>query len=531
MSTSVRAAVVSRLVTECQRLEDTADSFAKYRDDPGGFFRDVLDWHPWGKQQEIAREVAAYDMVSVVSGNGVGKTDLAAAIVWWYVKTRGGNCRALLTSSKGDQTERGVWTAVRRHFFHAERNGNRLGGVMPKLGKTGWDGPSGEQILILTADQAEAFQGIRAPEMIIVADEASGIDDRIFEAMLANLSGGDGGGSGKLLLIGNPMKTTGFFANSHRAGTEFRALRISALESPNVIAGRTVIKGLTTRAWVTKMREKYGEDSPIYRIRVLGEFIENEAGKPIPLVYIEEAQARWAQAPATGLLCVGLDPAGPGQFGDLTAIVWRRGDKMLGSIAGQGWSEAMIVRHLLDVIAQHRVPGEIPRVIVDAGGPIGGPLLGTLKAIARGMTLPKRIMVFGVRASEKARDPNYTTRRDELFESLARWIKRPTAAIPSHTGLLEELHAPMWLAIGKDQLKLTDKREVKKAIGRSPDLADALALSVWNVDREANAQADPPPTVELKERGSAQRDPEAWAYDVQGHAVGGDGDDAWAYER
>ncbi len=498
MKSSIRGAVLARLEKECARIESAANSFAQYHDDPSGFFRDVLGVELWSKQEEIAQALAADDRVSVASGNGVGKTFLAAGLVWWFVKTRGENSRVFLTSAKGEHSENAIWREVRQHFFRAARRGRPLGGTMPKLGKTGWDGSDSEQILIVTADQAESFQGLRAPKMMIVADEASGIEERIFEAMHANLSAE----GSKWLLIGNPMKSTGYFFESHKEDSGWSRFVISVLESPNVIAGRTVIEGLPARTFVEELKRKYGEDSPIYKIRVLGQFIVNEAGKPIPWVFIEDAQKRWDSTTGQGVLCVGVDPAGPGQFGDQTAIVWTRGSKMLGFLMGT-WDEDAIIRHVLDVVREHRAGDECPRVILDAGGPIGGPLFTRLRGIARSLTPQKRMLVFGVRASDKAkREPqNYTTTRDELFENLARWIKAE-GAIPPHVGLAEELHAPMWHGFGRGLLKLTSKDEVRKLLGRSPDLADALALSVWalsddeTVDPTARTQqvAPPPPS-------------------------------------
>ena len=485
MKATVRGAVLARLEAACQRLDEGESSFVRFHEDPSGFFREALGWAPWSKQAEIAECLAREDRVTAASGNGVGKTDLAAALVWWFVKTRGTGCRVFLTSSKLDQSEQGIWRAVRQHYFRAMQRGRPLGGAMPKLGKTGWDGPDGEQVVVLTADKAEAFQGLRAPEMLIIADEASGIDDRIFEAMMANLSGG-----GKMLLIGNPMRSTGYFFESHKEDSGFARFTISVMDSPNVVQGRTVIKGLAERSFVDRMRDKYGEDSPSFKIRVLGQFILNEAGKPIPWVFIEDAQKRWQATHGNGVLCIGVDPAGPGMGGDMTAIVWRRGWKMLGFVTGQGWNEETIIRHLLDLLREHRSGDECPRVIVDAGGPIGGPLFTRIAGISHVQKPENRWSAFAVRADQAARrEPDiYDRIRDELFENLARWIKAE-GAIPPHTGLAEELHAPMWVGFGKGKLKLTSKDDVRKILGRSPDIADALALAVW-------ALHDPEPHVQ-----------------------------------
>jgi hypothetical protein len=44
---------------------------------------------------------------------------------------------------------------------------------------------------------------------------------------------------------------------------------------------------------------------------------------------------------------------------------------------------------------------------------------------------------------------------------------------------VKELHAPEWIPQVTGRLKATGKDELRKALGRSPDRADAVALAVW----------------------------------------------------
>jgi phage terminase large subunit len=487
---TLQADLFEQVERRIARLESASGRFAKYHDDPVGFFREVLGRKPWRRQVEILLALARGDRVSCVSGHGIGKTHLAAGAVWWFVSTRGPGCRAFLTSSKGDQTEQGVWREIRSLYLQAKVP---LGGVLPKLGKTGWNGPEEQQILILTADTAEAFQGLRAPEMMLVADEASGIEERIFVAMDANLSGG-----GKFLLIGNPAESAGYFFRSQQIGSDFERFHVSSLESPNVVAGRIVVKGLTTLEWC-RAREKDwgGKDSALYRMRVLGEFLIDETGKPITWKTILAAQKRFGTTKPMGRLCVGLDPAGPGRYGDDSAIAWRRGNAMMGLLTSPTWTEDEIVKHTLDVIRVHRTD-ETPRLVIDSGGPIGSALLGRFAAIARGARPGHDFEVFGVRADWKAqREPTlFCFVRDELFEHLSRWLKAG-GAISDDSKLAGELNAPRWLVHNDGRLKLQRKDDVRKDIGRSPDRADALALAVWEPiawqpDVEPDAPGLPP---------------------------------------
>jgi hypothetical protein len=68
--------------------------------------------------------------------------------------------------------------------------------------------------------------------------------------------------------------------------------------------------------------------------------------------------------------------------------------------------------------------------------------------------------------------------RDELAANLESWF-RDGGAIVEDTRLAHELHALEWKEATNGRLKLTPKDQLRKALGRSPDRYDALALSAW----------------------------------------------------
>ena len=74
-----------------------------------------------------------------------------------------------------------------------------------------------------------------------------------------------------------------------------------------------------------------------------------------------------------------------------------------------------------------------------------------------------------------ALDPRYRNRRAEMWISMAEWVKRGVA-LPHVPELVAELTTPTY-TFSTVNLLLEEKDQVKKRLGRSPDLGDALALT------------------------------------------------------
>ena len=62
-----------------------------------------------------------------------------------------------------------------------------------------------------------------------------------------------------------------------------------------------MIPGLAGREWIEEKREEWGEDSPLYLVRVKGEFAVAEDGKIFSIHAIAEAEKRWATTSESGL--------------------------------------------------------------------------------------------------------------------------------------------------------------------------------------------------------------------------------------
>lgn len=74
-------------------------------------------------------------------------------------------------------------------------------------------------------------------------------------------------------------------------------------------------------------------------------------------------------------------------------------------------------------------------------------------------------------------DPHYANKRMEIWAEMAKWLQ-DVGAIPPDTMLQADLSAPTYgYTTGKGLKILESKDKIKERIGRSPDLADALALT------------------------------------------------------
>jgi len=193
---------------------------------------------------------------------------------------------------------------------------------------------------------------------------------------------------------------------------------------------------------------------------------------------IRQAEERWHTSPDSGRLFVGLDPAGASGSGDETMFAIRRGLKLLALLPFRGLTDEGHLIQLLGLLSRYKLPRETPVVVLDREGAIGSSLGGRIRAHLD--THEKSFEFVAVRSSDRAlRQPMvYDRMRDELAANLEAWF-RDGGTIVEDVKLSAELHALEWRQAANGRLKLTAKDDIRKALGRSPDRYDALALACW----------------------------------------------------
>ncbi len=461
----------------------------RWREDPVGFAREVLGIELWSAQVEILEAIRDNRNTTVRSGHKCGKTlAQAVAALWFYCSFP--RARVVMTAVKAAQIEDVIWTEVSRLHREAamplnwnpERSEIRtqvipIGGELCVLARTGLrDNTDGRHVWGITSRDGEGLAGISGANVLVLTDEASGIPDRFFEVLGSSLAGS--GGMARKCYISNPTRTTGEFYRSHTTNAHlFKTIHVSSTDTPNA-RGTGMFPGLAGADWINEKKIEYGVESAAYKVRVLGEFVHDKDGKIISLELIAQAEAAWDSTPDTGDLQIGIDPAGDGVVGDETAMAVRRGGKIVTVLAWRGLTEDGIVDNALGLLEEHRRRGVVgtPRIAVDVEGGIGTRVFAKLRVAVGEST---NVDLVSVRSGKKFYgSPEFHLIRDGLWGQAREWLKGG-GAIPEDVKLSQELNAPTFTADAAQRYVATEKRQLRKDLGRSPDRADAVCLAIW----------------------------------------------------
>ena len=437
--------------TEAKRVLDRA------RRDPVWFIENVLGGFLWSKQREVAESVRDHRRTSVRSCHGVGKTYVASGVAVWFLFSFP-NSRVVTTATTFSQVEKLLWHEINQRHMKARFP---LGG---RCLKTELQLDDGRYAIGLSSkpENSEAFAGHHAENLLVIYDEASGIPSPIYEAGEGYMTSE----GAKLLMIGNPTRPDGQFYKSHHSERQsYNTIHISAFDSPNFTGEKVpeeVARHLIGPTWVEEKRKAWGEESPLYQVRVLGNFPAEAENAVISLLACESAQQRDYEPTDRDEVVIGCDVA---RFGtDETVIDIRKGNRVRRHIQYVGKNLMETVGHLVDAHKQHG-----GRIVVDDTGVGGG-----VTDRCRELGLP----VTGFNGGEQALEPdNYPNRRSELW-FLGADRMSDLDIDPSDDQLLADLVAPTYRLDSRGRRVVEPKAETKKRLGRSPDRGDALLLTL-----------------------------------------------------
>jgi hypothetical protein len=463
-----------------------------YQADPVGFFHNVLGIEPWSRQVEMLEAIRDYRRVAIRSGHKIAKSNTAAGIALWFYCSFF-DARVIMSSTTSRQVDQILWRELRMMRARAGRclackaddpeglriprpcpHSTLIEGEIGDLARTGLKAPDFREIVGFTAREAEAVAGISGANLLYLLDESSGIDQAIFDAIEGNRAGG-----ARIVLFGNPTRNEGeFYEAFHSKSRLYHGITISSEETPNAVSGRVIVPGLATREWIDEKRDEWGEDSPLFKIRIKGIHATHEDGRIFSVHTIEQAEARWADAPEAGRLYLGVDVAGESGKGDETMFAPRRGLKLLSLIPRRGLTAEGHVVQIVGVLKEYRLPREVPVVVVDAEGADGSKVARLLDDYLD--RYPDAFELVRVYAHARAvrQSAVYDKIRDELAANLRAWF-RDGGAIVEDTKLAAELHVFEELYLPNGRVRITPKETIRKTLGRSPDRYDALALSCW----------------------------------------------------
>ena len=331
--------VNSRLARVRSRLQRL-----KWAEDPIIWARERLGDTLWSGQIKILESVRDNRKTAAATCHEVGKTyDAGILAAWWIDTHKLGEAFVVTTAPTGPQVKVILWKEIGR----AHGRGNLPG----RINTTGceWkaDVNGKEEVVAMGRKPNDyspaAFQGVHAPFVLVVIDEANGVRGQLHDALDSLIANDDS----KLLMIGNPDDPAGEFFDACKPGSGFSVVHISAFDSPNFTGEsipEDISRQLIGRTYVEERRAKWApswtwtpdgsscvpppdgklEDThPFWQSKVLGQFpVQTAAGTLIPLTWIRAAQDRTLKPGEPNELALDV---GASEGGDPSCLGQRRG--------------------------------------------------------------------------------------------------------------------------------------------------------------------------------------------------------------
>lgn len=319
---------------------------AKSIEDPVDHQQFHLQRKLWAKQQEIARSVKQFPMTAVKGCHASGKTFLASGLPLQHLDQY--QHAICLTTAPTLRQVKMFWQEISL----ARLNGRvDLKARIPEPGAFGLTIAADRYALGASSSKGVNLQGFHGANVLIIADEAPGIDIGIWDA----IEGIRAGGNVRVLKMGNPVVPSGeFFDAFNKARKIHNCISISAFDTPNLqdeLTGRpftieqllelpesrldvAIFPALVTRRWVVERYHAWGPSNPRYQSRVLANFPTQSQRAVFDLMWIERAKREPTEtemrATLNKVIQVGIDVAGEGSdettgCARVNGIVIRRG--------------------------------------------------------------------------------------------------------------------------------------------------------------------------------------------------------------
>jgi len=302
-----------------------------------------------------------------------------------------------------------------------------------------------------SSENEQALAGGHSGNYWIIADEGSAIGDDIYEVLMGTLSYGSGG---RFIITSNPTRSSGFYFDLFSQDNPFWKLHtFDAFGTPHV-----------NKSYIEEVKHTYGEDHDFYRVRILGEFPRASSTQFITTTEVDEAErkslslADYHHYPKVA----GIDVA---RFGDDdTVFITRQGPKILDITRFNGLNTMEVAGHMLQYYHHHQhqvlyVDGTgLGAGVVDRGRELGVPLVDVIVA------------------NKSSNPAKYVNVKSQLWGSMKEWLGNG-ADIPKDPELREQLIGMEYGYNNRLQIQLLKKKDLKKRLGFSPDIPDAIALT------------------------------------------------------
>lgn len=473
----------------------------EYKTNPALWCKDYLNMDLWSMQKTIAQSVVDNKRTAVKSSNSVGKSWLAAALACWWVSVFPVNQTLVITTaSTGPQVHRILWRYIRQmHEEHGLKgyvtmssewktdNGTLLG-----FGRK----PDGEDVT--------GFQGFHADYILVIADEAGNIPEPLFagfEAVTVN-------DTSRIFAIGNPDIHGSYFHSIFKQSEEksvWKRYTISAYDTPAFTkepVSQTILDNLASPQWVADRKKEWGESSPRYQAKVLGEFPDQSENTLFSQTVLNAGiDAEIATDEMTNVR-LGVDIA---RFGtDFSAVYSYKNGKVRKEAS---WSMCDTIESANRIVRLAHELGAT-EVRIDGVG-VGAGVLDMVGAKSDG-----RFETVGIIGNGRSPDGDkWLNARAFFYDDMRRRMSEGEIDIdPDDTTLIDELGIIEYkFSRSRGALQIESKDDMRSRGVKSPDFADAAMYACADIGIDPSN-----PIAKLKPGEEYSIDPsEFFDFDVQ----------------
>lgn len=407
-------------------------------------------------------QVPVLYQAATASGRGSGKSALVSWLCDWHATTRLGSTTIVTANTEPQLKSRtfaeiGKWTntLINAHWFETTVLSIRPApwfkeGLQSQLSiDCGYYYVQGQ---LWSEENPDAFAGVHNPlGCMVIMDEASGIPGKIFTVTAGFFTGKDL--DRYWMVYSNPRNNSGgFYDCFHDVQTPWKLRQLDVRTVEDIDPG-----------FADSMIRKYGIDSDAVRIEVLGQFPKQGNRQFINNAMVQAAQQREVVRDEGAGLVMGVDIA---RYGDDSSVIRFRQGRDARSIPAQRYKNRdnmFLVQEIAHAIDRYK-----PDVVqIDAGNGTG---------------VIDRLRELGYRVNEvwfgsSSSSPEWANKRTEMWANMRDWLNG--GCIDLDTSLFTDLTAPEYDYFGKakDAMMLESKESLKSRGFRSPDEADALALT------------------------------------------------------
>ena len=455
-----------------EQARDVLKATAIYRQVPRRYTEEQLGEETTDYQDEILVGLNYHQQTAVRSCNNSGKTWLGSRAVAWWLHTRP-NGLVITTAPTFKQVENQIWREI--NGMDQTHKGVLSGTVL----KTRWDISPTWYALGISPGDPTSMQGFHSQsgEILVIIDEGAGLSEEMYEAIDGILTTA----GARLLVLGNPTSVSGSFIQMFR-NPRVHKIHISAFDTPNFIAnGIKNVEDLKHFDW-TKLKIthpymldpewaydkllKWGEDTPMFQSRVLGNFPDADTNTliPINLLDLASTEERSLLIPK-GSPAYGHDIA---RMGDDSSVIHKRyGDWHLRPRVYRKETTMVTAGRAVDTLRDENGP-----YFIDITGGLGAGPYDRLVELGWEQ-------VYGLNMSSAAiRKDEFINLRAELGWNLRDKFYENSIYIPPDDDLKAELSNILYDIHSDGRRKLEPKAITKKRLnGRSPDKFDALMQS------------------------------------------------------